>query len=639
MKKIGKKLSYFTKVFLVLGLLFSNLSSLKVVFAYEGENETTGYEETLEDNVENALDEQLVNENTTSEEENVSDVSNGETEDKETELVEDETTDENTDLEVTNEGNTTQDVVGEETVVDNTSGDGNEDETASNQDETTSEGGEQVVTDDTQEDSATVTHDYTKELNDSAVSLNLEGTYLFKDSDTDKKVYVIEGVNDTEINDIVSNASEDYSVEIVENEIVLKDGDNTVTYQVVVYNDELLNDLIKAIVNDEELEDGDVNNDKTIDKYDAVLLKQILKYGFGNDVVNQAITIDSKFDGDASNISVGDSFTVQYVLTLSEYAVDGITGLVNYNKDMLSLDKLEVRNFETGDNNDGKFLYFGDYLRGTEVVTKDEDGNELVSYSPTDYVVVIMTFTALEAGNDTISVDDIGYFYEGIYYEGNSSPSIDVSVVSSNNSLSSLSVAGNEITLNDETTEYSLTVANDVTTVDLEYVLASDSAHVYSIAAPEELAVGENVITIVVEAENGDKKTYTITVTREEATNTQEETTENVVSPVNYQEDTNNYVDDSDDKKEEINVDKTEDDDKKTEDKEETKDESKLSRIIIIILILLAIAGLIYLIFKDDDDEETKKANKEVDKLRKEQIREVNSKKVDNNKKTNKKGR
>ena len=639
MKKIGKKLSYFTKVFLVLGLLFSNLSSLKVVFAYEGEDETTGYEETLEDNVENALDEQLVNKNTTDEEENVSDVSNGETEDKETELVEDETTDENTDLEVTNEGNTTQDVVGEETVVDNTSEDGNEDETASNQDETTSEGGEQVVTDNTQEDSATVTHDYTKELNDSAVSLNLEGTYLFKDSDTDKKVYVIEGVNDTEINDIVSNASEDYSVEIVENEIVLKDGDNTVTYQVVVYNDELLNDLIKAIVNDEELEDGDVNNDKTIDKYDAVLLKQILKYGFGNDVVNQTITIDSKFDGDASNISVGDSFTVQYVLTLSEYAVDGITGLVNYNKDMLSLDKLEVRNFETGENNDGKFLYFGDYLRGTEVVTKDEDGNELVSYSPTDYVVVIMTFTALEAGNDTISVDDIGYFYEGIYYEGNSSPSIDVSVVSSNNSLSSLSVAGNEITLNDETTEYSLTVANDVTTVDLEYVLASDSAHVYSIAAPEELAVGENVITIVVEAEKGDKKTYTITVTREEATNTQEENTENVVSPVNYQEDTNNYVDDSDDKKEEINVDKTEDDDKKTEDKEETKDESKLSRIIIIILILLAIAGLIYLIFKDDDDEETKKANKEVDKLRKEQIREVNSKKVDNNKKTNKKGR
>ena len=35
MKKIGKKLSYFTKVFLVLSLLFSNLSGLSIVFAYE----------------------------------------------------------------------------------------------------------------------------------------------------------------------------------------------------------------------------------------------------------------------------------------------------------------------------------------------------------------------------------------------------------------------------------------------------------------------------------------------------------------------------------------------------------------------------------------------------------------------------
>ena len=39
MKKIAKKLSYLTKVFLVLGLLFSNLSGLSVVFAYEdGDN-------------------------------------------------------------------------------------------------------------------------------------------------------------------------------------------------------------------------------------------------------------------------------------------------------------------------------------------------------------------------------------------------------------------------------------------------------------------------------------------------------------------------------------------------------------------------------------------------------------------------
>ena len=37
MKKIGKRFSYITKIFLVLGLLFSNLSGLSVVFAYENE--------------------------------------------------------------------------------------------------------------------------------------------------------------------------------------------------------------------------------------------------------------------------------------------------------------------------------------------------------------------------------------------------------------------------------------------------------------------------------------------------------------------------------------------------------------------------------------------------------------------------
>lgn len=36
MKKIGKIINYFTKIFLVIGLLFSNLSGLSVVFAYEG---------------------------------------------------------------------------------------------------------------------------------------------------------------------------------------------------------------------------------------------------------------------------------------------------------------------------------------------------------------------------------------------------------------------------------------------------------------------------------------------------------------------------------------------------------------------------------------------------------------------------
>ena len=41
MKKIGKKLSFVTRILLVMGLLFSNLSCLTSVFAYEGEEKVT----------------------------------------------------------------------------------------------------------------------------------------------------------------------------------------------------------------------------------------------------------------------------------------------------------------------------------------------------------------------------------------------------------------------------------------------------------------------------------------------------------------------------------------------------------------------------------------------------------------------
>lgn len=621
MKKLGKKLSYFTKVFLVFGLLFSNLSSLKVVFAYEGEEETVisenkENEEMIEETTDNTdevleenTDETVVDEENKSDEvenlvEENNEVENTEENKENEEVVENETNEENTDSELVNDDSTTE----------------------NNPEENS----------DTESEPISVEHDYTKELNDSATSLGLNNTYLFIEG----KVKVVVGVNDSEVEQIVVNAFDSITYEVVEDELILTDGDNTVTYKIVIYNEELLSELMKvAVGNGEAAEEDDINEDGKVDAYDVATLKQILKNGFGSEVVNQKVTIESKFDGDTTDLKVGDTFTVQYVLTLSEYSVDGITGTVKYNKDMLNLDKVEVRNFDKGENYDGKFLYFGDYLRGTEKVVTDEDGNELTTYEPTDYVVVVMTFTVTSAGSDTISIDEVGYFYENLYYEGNTSGSLDVNVMSSNNRLSSVTVAGQEITIDELTDVYSITVGNDVTAVDLEYLLSDTSASVSSIVAPEELSVGENTITITVVAEDGEERTYTITVTREEEQK-EEENTEEVAAPVNYQNtyNDNNYNDNEDDNK----VEEKEQDDKKEkkdEDKKTEKEESKLSRVIIIVLILLAIAGLIYLIFKDEDDEETKKANKEVEKLKKEELKETETKKDNNNKKTNKKGR
>lgn len=583
MKKLGKKLCYFAKVFLVLGLLFSNLSSLSVVFAYEGE------------------DEAIVGESYGDEEENL--------EDEEENL----------------EGNEEENLEGNE-----------EENLEDNEEENLEDDEEENLEEETNE------HDYTKELNESAQGLKLDKTYLFSDEENGKVLYVVTGVNDSEVENIINNAfGEEITGEIIEDEVVLTDGDNEITYQVVVLNNDYLNELMNKVVENKDTTSvDDINKDGKVDNFDVVVLRLILKDGFGSDITKQNVTIESKLEGETLDLNVGDTFTVQYILTLSKDAVDGIAGHIKYNKDMLTLDKVEVKEFNEGKDYEGKFLYFGNSLMGTEIVTIDDEDNEVVTYSSKDYVVVVMAFTVISAGNDTISVEDIGYFNGSVYYEGNDSKKLDVNALSNNNSLDSLSIAGNEITLDDENDTYSLTVGNDVTEVNLEYVLSDNSASISSVIAPEELNVGENEITITIVAENGDERTYTIIVTREEKVEEKEET-EEVASPVSYQNNYNNYNDNNDNndnKKEENKVDTPKSNEKTKESTKE--DESKLSRIVIIVLIVLAIAGLIYLIFRDEDDEETKKANKEIDKFKKEDLKEIkSSNKIENNKKTKKKGR
>ena len=617
MKRFGKKIIDFTKIFLIFGLLFSNLSSLEVVFAYEGEDEVAISENVLVSEEENKEEETLLEDVDSLDEAVVEDTdtnedvvgNNVDEENKEEILVreaniEEENKEENvekTDVEVEENIEKTEENNQENVVSD----ENNTDETI--QDENTEAN---VV-------------DYTSLLNDSAALLGLDGVYLFNG----EKLYVLVGVNEDEVSNIVSNAFSDASVSVVEDTVTISNNGEEVNYQVVVYNEEYLSNLMKvAIGNGTSSEDDDINGDGVVDVYDAATLRLILDLGFGSEVVKQDVSISSKLDGDTESLTVGDTFTVKYIMTLSDYGVDGITGLINYNKDLLRLDKVDVKNFADGSDYDGKFLYFGDYIMGEEVVTTDEDGNEMVTYEPIDYIIVEMTFTAINSGSDKVSVSDIGYFNGSIYYSGNDVLSKDVVVVSNDNTISSLVISGTSIPIDRLTDVYTVTVPNNVTEFSLDYVLADSNARVTSIVAPEQLAVGENTVTITVMAENGEERTYTITVVREdeEAQEEEEETT----NLVNYENnDTyNDYTEGNDTKV----VDKNKKDDKKEED----KDSGKLTRAIIIILILLAIAGLIYLIFKDDD-EETKQVNKDINKLKKEELSDSGTKKVNNSKKPN----
>ena len=181
-----------------------------------------------------------------------------------------------------------------------------------------------------------------------------------------------------------------------------------------------------------------------------------------------------------------------------------------------------------------------------------------------------------------------------------------------------------EIQLKSDVLEYRISVDNDVVTPNVEAITNNVAAKVTSIEAPEELVEGDNIIKVKVTAENGDELVYTIIVNRKAKESN--DNNNNSTKPVSYQND-NNVAEDT---QEDINlpaIDDKKNDAIKDNKKDDEKKENNTSRIIIIILILLVIAGLIYLIFKDDEeDDDIKKANKDINKLKKDNIKASTSK-------------
>lgn len=98
----------------------------------------------------------------------------------------------------------------------------------------------------------------------------------------------------------------------------------------------------------------------------------------------------------------------------------------------------------------------------------------------------------------------------------NSKPSIDYKY-SDNNNLSSLVIEGHEFEFDKNKTDYNLTVPNDTTSVKVGATAEDGKARVSGIG-DFEVKEGDNLIEVVVTAENGDKKTYKLNVVVEEAT-------------------------------------------------------------------------------------------------------------------------
>ena len=99
---------------------------------------------------------------------------------------------------------------------------------------------------------------------------------------------------------------------------------------------------------------------------------------------------------------------------------------------------------------------------------------------------------------------------------------------SADNSLASLTLSSGSLSpaFKYNVTNYTVEVANDVTSVVVSAKTSNANATVESVKGGENLSVGANKIQIVVKAENGVTATYTITVTRKESGDTTDDNTD-----------------------------------------------------------------------------------------------------------------
>ena len=495
---------------------------------------------------------------------------------------------------------------------------------------------------------------------------------LKNNEDVVKKYNDTYGVQETPEDEIVAPVSEeteevvetvsleDYLKEIALDEtvkLVLTSDDVTVSYSLVVLadlnNDNVLDEsdvveLIELVLdNVTDNKKADATGDGVVNSLDILYLTEVIKNSnWAITIPKEDATLDTELKVNAEDTLVsGDEFTLDYVLKLSTDEVSGFSGKFNYDKSALELVSVESLMDSVGNYNkdNGNFLYLGEESLSLPEIDEEpivpvepeeeiallaegEEDLEEPTVVTEDHVVVRAKFRALKSGNHTVSIKDTEYYNLNTYLNATvEDASVIVEVVKSDdNKLSYLEVAGTVIELVDDVFEYEITVKNEVTSVDLKYILSNVAANVTSTVYPEELSEGENEVIIIVTSESGIVQDYKVVVTREEAV--KETTTQ--VHYNNYQP---NYNEPEVEEPEPV----------APVEPEEPKDEKdgNAFNIIIIALIVLVIGGLVYLIFKDDREDDG--TNKKINKLKKDtsDFEEKPEKQVKENKNSNNKSK
>lgn len=206
----------------------------------------------------------------------------------------------------------------------------------------------------------------------------------------------------------------------------------------------------------------------------------------------------------APEVSVGDTITVTVNFISNNENITSVSGTITYDETVIE--------FISGDGASGGA------------------GNIPLNYSaptPSQSLSAVLTFRAVKAGTTSISLGNCTIYTDGGVSIGNPSATSEIKVsdpspaLSSNANLKSLEISQGQLTPNfsPDITEYSVTVPNSINKLPISAV-ADDSNAKVSISGNSDLVVGENKRSVIVTAEDGTQKTYTITIIREAAVNT-----------------------------------------------------------------------------------------------------------------------
>lgn len=168
---------------------------------------------------------------------------------------------------------------------------------------------------------------------------------------------------------------------------------------------------------------------------------------------------------------------------------------------------------------------------------------------------VDVKFKAIASGDAYVKAEGATLTAAGthITVSGSSSPSSAAdektetnTALSGDNSLSSLKISPGTLSpaFKGSTTNYTATVGSDVNEITVTPVTSNSKATVESITGNTNLKSGENVISILVKAENGTEAAYKITVTKTDtAANSDTDTTDTVSDSTTDQTDTSGTED------------------------------------------------------------------------------------------------